>query len=212
MLCSTAASTLRVDARLEVGQVSETVEVRTDIAQVQTENAKVTTAVQNKLVDELPLVVGGALRSPFDLVTITPEARGSGGQLVARRRPGRGLERDARWRLGRHQPLGRRRRDRLQRAVARSHHRVHRRHQRLQGRVRAGRRRHDDVRLEIRHEPVPRRRPTTSCATRSSTRAASLRHDQRRLPSERFRRHRRRSRSGSQNLQRPQPDVLLLLL
>ena len=78
----TAASTLRVDARLEIGQVSETVEVRSDIAQVQTENSKITTAVQNKLVDELPLVVGGALRSPFDLVSITPEARGSGGQMA----------------------------------------------------------------------------------------------------------------------------------
>ncbi|MBK5293660.1 MAG: TonB-dependent receptor, partial [Acidobacteriia bacterium] len=77
----TAASTVRADARLEVGQVSESVEVRADIAQVQTENAKVTTAVQNKMVDELPLVVGGALRSPFDLVSITPEARGSGSQL-----------------------------------------------------------------------------------------------------------------------------------
>jgi hypothetical protein len=78
----TAASTVRVDGRLEIGQVSETVEVRADAAKVQTENAKITTAVQNKLVDELPLVVGGALRSPFDLVSITPEARGSGGQLA----------------------------------------------------------------------------------------------------------------------------------
>jgi hypothetical protein len=78
----TAASTVRVDARLEVGQVTETVEVRADVAQVQTENSKITTAVQNKLVDELPLVVGGALRSPFDLVSITPEARGSGGQMA----------------------------------------------------------------------------------------------------------------------------------
>jgi len=77
-----AASTVRVDARLEVGQLTETVEVRAEIAQVQTENAKITTAVQNKLVDELPLVVGGALRSPFDLVSITPEARGGGGQLA----------------------------------------------------------------------------------------------------------------------------------
>ncbi|MBM3813839.1 MAG: TonB-dependent receptor [Acidimicrobiia bacterium] len=78
----TAAATLRLDAQLEVGAVTESVEVRADIAQVQTENAKVTTAVQNKLVDELPLVVGGALRSPFDLVSITPEARGGGGQLA----------------------------------------------------------------------------------------------------------------------------------
>ncbi|MFN7925719.1 MAG: TonB-dependent receptor [Bryobacteraceae bacterium] len=81
-LVVTAAATLRVDVKLEIGQVSETVEVKADIAQVQTENAKITTAVQNKLVDELPLVVGGALRSPFDLVSITPEARGSGAQMA----------------------------------------------------------------------------------------------------------------------------------
>ncbi|MBI3683257.1 MAG: carboxypeptidase regulatory-like domain-containing protein, partial [Acidobacteria bacterium] len=81
-LTLTAASTLRADARLELGQVTETVEVKADITQVQTENAKVTTAVQNRLVDELPLVVGGALRSPFDLVSITPEARGGGSQLA----------------------------------------------------------------------------------------------------------------------------------
>jgi hypothetical protein len=78
----TAAATMRADLRLEIGQVNESVEVRADIAQVQTENAKITTAVQNKMVDELPLVVGGALRSPFDLVSITPEARGGGGQLA----------------------------------------------------------------------------------------------------------------------------------
>ena len=77
-----AASTLRVDARLEVGQVTETVEVTADITQVQSETAKITTQVHNRLVDELPLVVGGALRSPFDLLAAVPEARGSGGQLA----------------------------------------------------------------------------------------------------------------------------------
>jgi len=78
----TAAGTVRLDAQLPLGQVAETVEVSTAVAQVQTENAKITTAVQNRMVDELPLVVGGALRSPFDLVTITPESRGSGGTLA----------------------------------------------------------------------------------------------------------------------------------
>jgi hypothetical protein len=78
----TAGATLRVDAQLEVGQVTESIEVRSDLAQVQTENAKVSTAVQNKMVDELPLVVGGALRSIFNLVTITPEARGAGARLA----------------------------------------------------------------------------------------------------------------------------------
>ena len=76
-----AASTVRLDAQLQIGQVSETVEVRADLTQIQTENAKITTAVQNRLVDELPLVVGGALRSPFDLVSIVPEARGAGSRL-----------------------------------------------------------------------------------------------------------------------------------
>jgi outer membrane receptor protein involved in Fe transport len=76
-----AATTVRLDATLQVGQVSETVEVSTAVVQVQTDNAKVSSSVQNKLVDELPLVVGGALRSPFDLVTITPEARGRNDRL-----------------------------------------------------------------------------------------------------------------------------------
>ena len=72
------ASTVRLDAVLDIGAVTETVEVTAGAAQIETETARVSTAVQNKLVDELPLVVGGTLRSPFDLASITPEARGSG--------------------------------------------------------------------------------------------------------------------------------------
>src|SRR6266566_6502828 len=75
----TAGGTVRVDAQLQVGQVTETIEVSAAVAQVQTENAKISTAVQNKMVDELQLVVGGAMRSPFNLVTVTPEARGDAG-------------------------------------------------------------------------------------------------------------------------------------
>jgi hypothetical protein len=74
----TAGATLRADAQLQVGQVSETVEVQAEATQMQTEDARIATAVENKLVDELPLVVGGALRSPFDLVTTVPETKGSG--------------------------------------------------------------------------------------------------------------------------------------
>ncbi|HYM10801.1 MAG TPA: TonB-dependent receptor [Bryobacterales bacterium] len=77
-----AASTVRLDAVLELGTLSESVEVSADVAQIQTETAKVSASVQNRMVDELPLVVGGALRSPFDLVSITPESRGSGGGLA----------------------------------------------------------------------------------------------------------------------------------
>ncbi len=77
----TAAGTSRVDAQLTLGQVSEQVEVSAAASTIQTENAKVSTQVQNKLVDELPLVVGGAMRSPFNLVAVVPEARGSGQRL-----------------------------------------------------------------------------------------------------------------------------------
>ena len=69
------ASTVRLDVQLVVGGVNESVVVRSDIAQLQTETAKVSTSVQNRMVDELPLVVGGTLRSPFDLISIVPEAR-----------------------------------------------------------------------------------------------------------------------------------------
>ncbi|HTS62801.1 MAG TPA: carboxypeptidase regulatory-like domain-containing protein [Candidatus Acidoferrales bacterium] len=77
-----AGGTVRLDAQLEVGQVSESVEVQAQVAGLQTENAKVTSSVENKAIDELPLVVGGAMRSPFDLVTIIPQARGSGNALM----------------------------------------------------------------------------------------------------------------------------------
>jgi len=76
-----AGAAVRVDAQLQIGQVSESVEVQAQAAQIQTENARVSTAVQNKPVDELPLVVGGALRSPFDLVSVAPETKGSGTTL-----------------------------------------------------------------------------------------------------------------------------------
>ncbi len=76
-----AASTVRIDAVLQVGQVNETIEVSAAAVQIQTENAKVSTSVENRLVDDLPLVVGGAMRSPYNLVAITPEAKGSGSAI-----------------------------------------------------------------------------------------------------------------------------------
>jgi hypothetical protein len=74
----TAGGVSRIDVELEVGQVSESIEVQAQAAQMQTEDAKISTAVENKMVDQLPLVVGGALRSPFDLVSTVAEAKGSG--------------------------------------------------------------------------------------------------------------------------------------
>ena len=55
-----------------------------DARQIQTESVKVTTAISSKFIQDLPLVVGGQLRSPLDLSLIAPEAKagtsGDGGR------------------------------------------------------------------------------------------------------------------------------------
>ncbi|MBL8215239.1 MAG: carboxypeptidase regulatory-like domain-containing protein, partial [Bryobacterales bacterium] len=73
-----AGSTVRVDIKLELGNAQQTIEVNADVEQLMTENAKTSVNVSNKMVDELPLVVGGAMRSPFDLATLTPETKNYG--------------------------------------------------------------------------------------------------------------------------------------
>lgn len=61
---------------LEVGQVSEVVEIAAQQgAQIQTENAKASSQVANRQIDQLPLVVAGTMRSPFDLTLLTPESK-----------------------------------------------------------------------------------------------------------------------------------------
>lgn len=56
-----ASMTVRADAMLEVGTSNQLIEVSATSLALATENAKVSVTVTNKLVDELPLVVGGAL-------------------------------------------------------------------------------------------------------------------------------------------------------
>ena len=73
-----AATTVRADLTLQVGGTQQAIEVQATAAQLQTEDAKVSSQVTNRMVDELPLVVGGALRSPFDLAATTPEAKNIG--------------------------------------------------------------------------------------------------------------------------------------
>jgi len=77
-----ASSSIRLDAQLQLGQVSEAVEVTAAVSTIQTDSAKVSTQVENKMVDELPLVVAGSMRSPFNLVAVAAEARGSGQRLA----------------------------------------------------------------------------------------------------------------------------------
>src|SRR5438874_767278 len=70
-----ASANVSADFTLEVGATTQAVEVQAAAMQLQTEDSKASTTITNKLVDELPLVVGGTLRSPFDLANLTPEAK-----------------------------------------------------------------------------------------------------------------------------------------
>jgi len=78
----TAGATQRVDIALDLGAISESVTVVAKSALVQTDDAKITTNMSNESIDQLPLVVGGAMRSVFDLVSTVPEAKGTGTNAV----------------------------------------------------------------------------------------------------------------------------------
>ena len=74
-----AATTVRADVKLEVGASTQVVEVQASAVQLQTEDAKNSVTLQNKLVNDLPLVVNGTVRTPFDLASLTPDAKNIGG-------------------------------------------------------------------------------------------------------------------------------------
>jgi Carboxypeptidase regulatory-like domain len=71
----TAGGTARVDGTLAVGGLQDAVTVSGESKQIQTDSVKVTTAIGSKFIQDLPLVVGGQLRSPLDLSLIAPEAK-----------------------------------------------------------------------------------------------------------------------------------------
>jgi hypothetical protein len=74
-LALVAGNTASADVAMEVGQLTETVQITTEAGQVQTENAKISVQVSNKQIDQLPLVVSGTVRSAFDLSLLTPETK-----------------------------------------------------------------------------------------------------------------------------------------
>jgi hypothetical protein len=78
-LTVSAATTVRSDTTLQVGTSTQAIEVQAAAVQLHTDDAKSSTTIQNKLVNDLPLVVGGAVRSPFDLAILTPESKNEGG-------------------------------------------------------------------------------------------------------------------------------------
>jgi hypothetical protein len=78
----TVDQTMTLDAKLEVGAVSATVEVgASDVAQIDTENATLSNVVEHTQMTELPLI----LRDPYQLVLLGPgvtQSDGMGGVSV----------------------------------------------------------------------------------------------------------------------------------
>ncbi len=70
-----ASQTVRADVTLRVGNASQAIEVQAAAIQLQTEDAKSSVTLENKLVTDLPLVVNGTVRTPFDLASLTPGAK-----------------------------------------------------------------------------------------------------------------------------------------
>ena len=72
-----AGATARIDAVLEVGASAQAIEVSASAVQLQTENAKSTTVITDKLIRTSHRRQRN-LRSPFDLAILTPEAKNFG--------------------------------------------------------------------------------------------------------------------------------------
>lgn len=73
-----AGVSARADVNLEIGQAVQTVEVQATALQLNAEDSRSAVTVNQTLVNTLPLVVGGTVRSPFDLASLTPEAKNTG--------------------------------------------------------------------------------------------------------------------------------------
>src|SRR3989442_858526 len=74
-----AGATVRLDVSLELGTTQQTIEVAANAQLLTTGTARVATEVSSRLVDNLPLIVNGAVRSPVDLATTTAEVARSPG-------------------------------------------------------------------------------------------------------------------------------------
>ncbi|MGE5489043.1 MAG: carboxypeptidase regulatory-like domain-containing protein [bacterium] len=74
----TAGATVRLDITLELGAVGESVTVSAQAAPLETESTRVATNVTTKLVQDLPMLVDGGIRSIFTLASIAPETKGTG--------------------------------------------------------------------------------------------------------------------------------------
>ena len=73
---------VRVDVVLDVGQVTERIEITGLVPAMKTESTEVSSTMEAKLVQDLPLVstgVGGGMRNVFTLALMMPEAKSTNG-------------------------------------------------------------------------------------------------------------------------------------
>ena len=66
-----AGGTVRLDAKMQVGGLNQSIEVAADSFLLQTDDAKMQNEISDLMIEGLPTVVSGNLRSPFDLAAIT---------------------------------------------------------------------------------------------------------------------------------------------
>src|SRR5436305_800567 len=74
---------LRVDATLDVGQVNERVEVTAEAPQLKTESTEVSTTMEQKLVEQVPLPIagiGGGMRNAFSIMMMLPQVKSGNGE------------------------------------------------------------------------------------------------------------------------------------
>jgi hypothetical protein len=83
-----AGATVPLDVTMQLGTTQQTVEVVANAQMLQTEAGRVATEVSSRLVDELPVVVNGAVRSPFDLSASAAEVNSTGQYRVGGGRGG----------------------------------------------------------------------------------------------------------------------------
>jgi len=67
--------TVEQNFSLEIGSVTQSITVTGSVTPLNTETAKEASTISNVMVQDLPIVVGAALRSPLDLASLTPEGK-----------------------------------------------------------------------------------------------------------------------------------------
>ncbi|HET8548487.1 MAG TPA: carboxypeptidase regulatory-like domain-containing protein [Bryobacteraceae bacterium] len=73
----------RVDVALEIGQTSERVQVTAEAPPLKTESTEVSTVMENKLVNDMPLAVagiGGGMRNAFSIMMMMPQVKSGNGE------------------------------------------------------------------------------------------------------------------------------------